>query len=108
MPPPGMTPSAVLARLLRRELQERGSDAPPPRVMAFAPDATVADAIANPLRNALWDEHRIGLVLPDGLQPTKMLQVCLAPATCAPCRACCIGALDGRSRMPPAPTTRAC
>lgn len=75
VPPPGMSPSAVLTRLLRRELQDRGSDAPPPRVMAFAPDATVADAIANPLRNALWDEHRIGLVLPDGLQPTKILQV---------------------------------
>jgi hypothetical protein len=43
--------------------------------MMFVPDAETADAIATPLRNALWDEHRIGLVLPEGLQPTKILQV---------------------------------
>ena len=70
-----MPATAVMTRLLREDLKARGADNPPPRVMAFVEDAAAADAIANPMRNALWEEHRIGLVLPDGMEPTKTLQV---------------------------------
>jgi hypothetical protein len=79
-----MSPSGVLTKLLRSDLASRGKDLPPPRVMMFARDADTADAVATPLRNALWDEHRIGLVLPEGLQPTKTLQVrCLWHPHCS-------------------------
>jgi hypothetical protein len=72
--PRGMRPAAALTKLLRAEMRAGGPDAPPPRVMAFVADDATADAVANPLRNALWEEHKIGLVLPDGEFPTKMLQ----------------------------------
>ena len=74
--PSGMPPASVLAKLLRKELANQGPDGGTPRVMAFVKDAEAAQAIANPLRNALWEEHRIGLVLPEGQEPTKTLQVC--------------------------------
>jgi hypothetical protein len=72
--PEGMPATSVLTKLLRREMKLLGPDSPVPRVMTFVRDATAAKAIANPLRAALWEEHRIGLVLPLGQEPTKTLQ----------------------------------
>ena len=90
--PEGVARGSVLAKLLRGILEARGEDAPSPRVIAFAADADAADKIATPLRAALWEEYRIGLVLPDGEHPTKILEVrtvrvvrAVAAPSSAPC-----------------------
>eukprot|EP00892_Ulva_mutabilis_P011443 jgi/Ulvmu1/8671/UM047_0009.1 len=72
--PEGVARGSVLSKLLRGILEARGEDAPSPRVVAFATDADEADKLATPLRAALWEEYRIGLVLPDGEYPTKILE----------------------------------
>lgn len=73
--PDGMAASSVLTKLLRLDMEEGGPDAPPPRVITFVNDTDEASALANPLRNALWDEHKVGLLLPDGEQPTTTIHV---------------------------------
>lgn len=73
--PPGVARGSVLSKLLRGILEAQGEDAPSPRVIAFAEDAATADTLVTPLRAALWEEYRIGLVLPDGEHPTKILEV---------------------------------
>ena len=73
--PQGMAPGSLLAKLLRSTRDSTGPDAPYPRVLVFAADAESADKMATALRAALWEEYRIGLVLPGGDFPTKMLQV---------------------------------
>lgn len=70
-----MPPPAALTKLLRSDLRRRGEDSAPPRVMAFVHDDDTAQVVTNPLRNALWEEHRIGLVVPDGAAPTQTLHV---------------------------------
>lgn len=73
--PQGVSPALLLTRLLREDLREAAPDAPPPRALVFSADDAAAEALATPLRGALWQEHRIGLVLPSGQQPTRMLEV---------------------------------
>lgn len=75
MLPEGVARGSVLSKLLRGILEAQGEDAPSPRVIAFAEDAATADTLVTPLRAALWEEYRIGLVLPDGEHPTKILEV---------------------------------
>lgn len=75
--PQGMAPGSLLAKMLRTTHDNTSPDAPYPRVLVFAADAKSADTMATALRAALWEEYRIGLVLPDGEFPTKMLQVSL-------------------------------
>ena len=74
--PEGMAPGSLLAKLLRSTRASTGPDAPYPRVLVFAADSELADKMATALRAALWEVYRIGLVLPGGDFPTKMLQVC--------------------------------
>lgn len=73
--PEGMSPGSLLAKLLRSTKENTGPDAPYPRVLVFAADAETADKMATALRAAVWEEYRVGLVLPGGDFPTKMLQV---------------------------------
>lgn len=73
--PEGMPASSVLTKLLRLDMEARGPDAPPPRVITFVNDTEEATKLANPLRNALWEEHKIGLLLPDGEKPTATIHV---------------------------------
>jgi hypothetical protein len=74
--PPGMAPGSLLAKLLRAARDNTEPDgAPYPRVLVFAADSESADKLATALRAAVWEEYRIGLVLPGGEFPTKMLQV---------------------------------
>jgi len=77
---PESTGMVVLARLLRKELEDyetlnKDTDGPPPRVVIFFPDEAVAkDAIA-PLRDALWGEHRLCVLLPKtGVKPLEMME----------------------------------
>lgn len=70
-----MAPGSLLAKMLRSTQDNMGPDAPYPRVLVFAADAESADKMATALRAAVWEEYRIGLVLPGGDFPTKMLQV---------------------------------
>jgi hypothetical protein len=71
-----MAPGSLLAKILRSTRINMQPDAPYPRVLVFAADAESADKLATALRAAVWEEYRIGLVLPGGDFPTKMLQVC--------------------------------
>ena len=48
------------------------ADAPPARVMVFARSQDEAQALAGPLRNVLWGEHRISVLLPEGEDPIRV------------------------------------
>ncbi len=70
----------VLTRLLRKELEDydklnKDNEGPPPRVVIFFPDeATAKDSIA-PLRDALWGEHKVCVLLPKtGVNPLQMME----------------------------------
>jgi superfamily II DNA/RNA helicase len=68
----------VLTRMLRKELQdydENPSDnAERPRVVVFFPDETVAKESISPLRDALWGEHKLCVLLPKtGVKPLDMM-----------------------------------
>lgn len=56
-------------RLLKRR---HGQDAPPPRVMVFAGSEAEAIGAADPLRTALWGQHRLAVLLPHGEEPIKV------------------------------------
>ena len=72
----------VLTRLLRKELQDydvavgRGEKGPAdrPRVVVFFPDEPQARAAIAPLRDALWGEHRLCVLLPKtGERPLNIM-----------------------------------
>lgn len=70
----------VLARLLRKELQdyERDREFDPtvnsPRVVVFFPDEEQAKAAIEPLRDALWGEHKLCVLLPKtGVRPLAIM-----------------------------------
>eukprot|EP00891_Asterochloris_glomerata_P003480 jgi/Astpho2/3480/Aster-08115 len=65
---------AILCRQIRRDLEQQGEDAAPPRVMVFASSQEAAAAAAQPLRNVLWGQHNISVLLPEGEEPIKALQ----------------------------------
>jgi len=70
----------VLTRLLRKELEDyekmnKNNDGPPPRVVVFFPDEAVAKASIVPLRDALWGEHKLCVLLPKtGVMPLQMME----------------------------------
>lgn len=60
----------------------QGEDAAPPRVMVFASSQEAAAAAAQPLRNVLWGQHNISVLLPEGEEPIKVGRVsCLLGKT---------------------------
>ncbi|KAG7360621.1 DEAD/DEAH box helicase domain protein [Nitzschia inconspicua] len=68
----------VLTRLLRKELQKYDQnpreDAERPRVVVFFPDEAVAKESISPLRDALWGEHKLCVLLPKtGVNPLEMM-----------------------------------
>jgi hypothetical protein len=50
----------------------QGDDGPPARVIVFAATEEQAAAIAEPLRNVLWGEHSIAVLLPGGQEPIQV------------------------------------
>jgi superfamily II DNA/RNA helicase len=89
--PAGLTALLVLTRLLRNELRaydegEGGDETaaavdPPnqprqrPRVVVFFPDEKTAQAAISPLRDALWGEHRLCVLLPtEGVMPLTIME----------------------------------
>lgn len=64
---------AVLTRAIRADLLGGGEDSPPARVMVFADSEEQAREVASPLRNVLWGEHSISVLLPQGSEPIKAL-----------------------------------
>jgi len=70
----------VLTRLLRKELEDHDKmnkikKGPPPRVVVFFPDEALAKAAISPLRDALWGEHRLCVLLPKtGVNPLTMME----------------------------------
>lgn len=44
----------------------------PPRVMVFAENEEAAVAAAEPLRAALWGDHKLAVLLPHGLEPIQV------------------------------------
>lgn len=55
---------AVLASSLRADLANADPDEAPARVMLFTNTPEEAAAVADPLRTALWTEHRLAVLLP--------------------------------------------
>mmetsp|Transcript_12563 Transcript_12563/g.29761 ORF Transcript_12563/g.29761 Transcript_12563/m.29761 type:complete len:764 (+) Transcript_12563:90-2381(+) len=81
-----------LVRMLRKELQEydetvRKGDAARtqiqrPRVVAFFPGEEEAKAAIEPMRDALWGEHRLCVLLPNiGVNPLEMMEQFKSNAT---------------------------
>jgi len=69
----------VLTRLLRKELEDydklNNNNRPPPRVVIFFPDESVAKDSIVPLRDALWGEHQLCVLLPKtGFHPLRMME----------------------------------
>ena len=72
----------VLTRLLRKELQdydmkfeELGDAAQRPRVVVFFPDEAFAKRSIAPLRDALWGEHKLCVLLPKtGVSPLSIME----------------------------------
>lgn len=68
----------VLTRMLRKELQDfdqrANEDAERPRVVVFFPDEAMAKDSISPLRDALWGEHKLCVLLPKtGVNPLEMM-----------------------------------
>ena len=71
----------MLTRLLRKELKEyerrqtpAGGPTQRPRVVVFFPDEATAKAAIVPLRDALWGEHKLCVLLPKtGVNPLQMM-----------------------------------
>lgn len=79
----------------------QGEDAPPARVIVFADSEQQAAAIAEPLRNVLWGEHSIAVLLPGGQEPIQVRdRVDLVQFT-ENGYSCHQGAAAGRSGAPP-------
>jgi superfamily II DNA/RNA helicase len=72
----GNTGLLVLARLLRKELQKSGPKATqPPRVVVFFPDEVQAKAAIVPIRDAMWGEHKLCVLLPKiGNSPLEIME----------------------------------
>lgn len=49
----------------------QGDDAAPTRVIVFAPSPEAAQAAAQPIRNVLWGQHNVTVLLPQGEEPIK-------------------------------------
>jgi len=71
----------VLTRLLRKELQEYDEKVKinpqisRPRVVVFFPDEAQAKAAISPLRDAMWGEHKLCVLLPKtGFNPLTMME----------------------------------
>jgi len=71
----------ILTRLLRKELRnyekalEAGNAVQRPRVVVFFPDETQARAAIKPLRDALWGEHMLCVLLPNtGERPLTIME----------------------------------
>jgi superfamily II DNA/RNA helicase len=74
----------VLTRLLRKELQKYENVATqvsgpkatqPPRVVVFFPDEAQAKAAIAPLRDAMWGEHKLCVLLPKiGVSPLDIME----------------------------------
>jgi superfamily II DNA/RNA helicase len=71
----------ALTRLLRKELQrydsqeESGKSVQRPRVVVFFPDEVVAKKSIAPLRDALWGDHKLCVLLPKtGVNPLQMME----------------------------------
>ena len=63
----------VLTRLLRQELNKKNEF--PPRVVVFFPNEVMAKESIAPLRDALWGEHRLCVLLPKtGFNPITMME----------------------------------
>jgi superfamily II DNA/RNA helicase len=68
----------VLTRMLRKELREYDNNpnenVERPRVVVFFSDEAVAKASISPLRDALWGEHKLCVLLPKtGVKPLEMM-----------------------------------
>ena len=50
----------------------QGDDAAPTRVIVFAPSPEAAQAAAQPIRNVLWGQHNVTVLLPQGEEPIKV------------------------------------
>ena len=70
----------ALTRLLRKELQDydikaTNGDDSPPRVVVFFPDEVVAKKSIEPLRDALWGDHKLCVLLPKtGVNPLGIME----------------------------------
>jgi len=70
----------VLTRHMRKELEDyeklsKKNNGPPPRVVVFFPDEVTAKDSITPLRDALWGEHRLCVLLPKtGVSPLQMME----------------------------------
>lgn len=70
----------TLTRLLRKELKDyetrnSGLQQQRPRVVIFFPNETMAKKSIAPLRDALWGEHRVCVLLPKtGVNPLQMME----------------------------------
>jgi len=67
----------ALTRLLRKELQDydAGKTSERPRVVVFFPDEVIAKASISPLRDSLWGEHKLCVLLPKtGVKPLAMME----------------------------------
>ncbi len=49
-----------------------GDDVAPSRALVFASSEEAAEQAAAPLRNVLWNQHRIAVLLPHGEEPIKV------------------------------------
>jgi len=77
----------LLAQMLRRDLAEAGASAgtvaaggpgaadggPGPRAIVFVGSEEAARALAEPLRDALWAQHRLAVLLPGGAEPIRAM-----------------------------------
>eukprot|EP00529_Nitzschia_sp_RCC80_P009394 CAMPEP_0113447038 /NCGR_PEP_ID=MMETSP0014_2-20120614/4029_1 /TAXON_ID=2857 /ORGANISM="Nitzschia sp." /LENGTH=768 /DNA_ID=CAMNT_0000338175 /DNA_START=35 /DNA_END=2341 /DNA_ORIENTATION=+ /assembly_acc=CAM_ASM_000159 len=73
----------LLTRMLRKDLKEYEddqvgrpvSDQSPPRVVIFFPNEDIAKESIIPLRDALWGEHKVCVLLPKiGVNPLQMME----------------------------------
>lgn len=64
----------ALTRQLRKDLEEAGQDAPPPRTFIFVPNSAAAKTTAGPVRKALWGEHKLLMLLPEGTEALRVVQ----------------------------------
>jgi len=71
----------VLARVLRKELETydlrriENPNLQRPRVVVFFPNEIMAKKAIEPLRDALWGEHKLCVLLPKtGIQPLQMME----------------------------------
>ena len=83
--PPGITHRMIvvkdksrkliaLTRQLRKDLEDAGEDAPPPRTFIFVPNSAAAKTTAGPVRKALWGDHKLLMLLPEGVEALRTVQ----------------------------------